>query len=153
MYAICVSLYVLISLCTSLPTLYFFWINESLVTLMDAVCGHAVVSNSLRIHGLQPARLLCPQGFSRQEYWSGMPRPAPSDLPNPGIECRSPALQLDSLPSEPTGKSTLMDRKLNNIDLSFQCPSGERYKSKKTHCSTVGYNKQLNSLNTNKNNE
>ena len=39
--------------------------------------------------------------FSRQEYWSGMPFPSPGDLPNPGIEPRSPALQADALPSEP----------------------------------------------------
>ena len=42
-------------------------------------------------------------GFSRQEYWSGLPFPSPGDLPNPGIECRSPALQADVLPSEPQG--------------------------------------------------
>ena len=51
-----------------------------------------------------PARLLCPWGFSRQEYWSGLPCPPPGDLPNPGTEPRSPALQVDSLPSEPPGK-------------------------------------------------
>ena len=44
-------------------------------------------------------------GFSRQEYWSGLPCPPPGDLPNPGIELRSPALQADSLTSEPPGKS------------------------------------------------
>ena len=38
--------------------------------------------------------------FSRQEYWSGLPFPSPGDLPNPGIEPRSPALQGDSFPSE-----------------------------------------------------
>ena len=38
--------------------------------------------------------------FSRQEYWSGLPFPSPGDLPSPGIEPRSPALQADSLPSE-----------------------------------------------------
>ena len=43
-------------------------------------------------------------GFSRQEYWSGSPFPSPWDLPNPGIEHGSPALQADSLPSEPPGK-------------------------------------------------
>ena len=42
--------------------------------------------------------------FSRQEYWTGLPFPSPGDLPNPGIEPRSPALQADSLPSEPPGK-------------------------------------------------
>ena len=39
--------------------------------------------------------------FSRQEYWSGLPFPSPGDLPNPGIEPGSPALQADSLLSEP----------------------------------------------------
>ena len=42
--------------------------------------------------------------FSRAEYWSGLPFPSPGDLPNPGIEPRFPALQVDSLPGEPQGK-------------------------------------------------
>ena len=41
--------------------------------------------------------------FSRPEYWSGLPCPSPGDLPNPGIEPRSPALQADSLPADPQG--------------------------------------------------
>ena len=45
-------------------------------------------------------------GFSRQEYWCGLPCPAPGDLPHPGIELESPALQADSTLSEPPGKST-----------------------------------------------
>ena len=44
--------------------------------------------------------------FSRPEYWSGQPFPSPGDLPNPGIEPRSPTLQADSLPVEPQGKPT-----------------------------------------------
>ena len=40
-------------------------------------------------------------GFSRQDYWRGLPFPSPGDLPNPGIEPKSPVLQADSLPSEP----------------------------------------------------
>ena len=47
-------------------------------------------------------------GFSRQEYWSGLPFPSPGDLPNPGIEPRSPALQADTLTSETPGKSLVM---------------------------------------------
>ena len=45
-------------------------------------------------------------GFSRQDFWSGLPLPSPflGDLPNPGIESRSPALQVASLPAEPPGK-------------------------------------------------
>jgi len=42
--------------------------------------------------------------FSRQEHWSGLPLLSPGDLPDPGIELRSPALQADSLQSEPPGK-------------------------------------------------
>ena len=47
---------------------------------------------------------LCPtlfMGYSRQEYWSGLPFPSPEDLPHPGIKARSPALQADSLLAEP----------------------------------------------------
>ena len=44
-------------------------------------------------------------GFPRQEYWSGLPFPSPGDLPNPGIELRSPVLQADALPSEPPENS------------------------------------------------
>ena len=43
-------------------------------------------------------------GFPRQEYWSGLPFPSPGDLPDPRIKPRSPALQVDSLLSEPPGK-------------------------------------------------
>ena len=43
-------------------------------------------------------------GFSRKEYWSGLPFPSPGDLPDPGIEPGSPTLQADSLPFEPLGK-------------------------------------------------
>ena len=40
----------------------------------------------------------------QQEYWSGLPCPSPGELPNPGIKSGSPALQADSLPSEPPRK-------------------------------------------------
>ena len=50
-------------------------------------------------------------GFSRQEYWSGLPFPSPGDLPNPGIETRSLALQADSLPTELPGEAHMcLDR-------------------------------------------
>ena len=42
--------------------------------------------------------------FSRPEYWSGQPFPSSGDLPKPGIEPRSPSLQVDSLPAESQGK-------------------------------------------------
>ena len=49
-------------------------------------------------------------GFSRQEYWSGLPVPSPGDLPDPGIEPRSPALRAEALTSEPA-ELTLMTSK------------------------------------------
>ena len=64
----------------------------------------SVVSDSLWPHKLEPARLLCPWGFFKQEYWSGLPCLLPEDLPNSGNEPRSPALQADYLLSESLGK-------------------------------------------------
>ena len=49
-------------------------------------------------------------GFSRQEYWSGLPFLSPGDLPNPGIESGSPTLQANTLTSEPPGKPPKSDR-------------------------------------------
>ena len=49
--------------------------------------------------------------FSRQEYWSGLPCPPPGDLPDPGIEPGSPALQADTLLFEPSGKHILALRR------------------------------------------
>ena len=54
------------------------------------------------------------RGFSRQEYWSGLPFPSPGDLPDPGIEPGSPALQADSLPTKLQGKPPSYRRKLLN---------------------------------------
>ena len=47
--------------------------------------------------------------FSQQEYWNGLPCPPPWDFPNLGIEPRSPPLQADSLPSEPSGKPRILE--------------------------------------------
>ena len=54
-------------------------------------------------------------GFSRQEYWSGLPFPSPGDLPNPGTEPGSPALQADALPSEPYKEQHANDQQKFNI--------------------------------------
>ena len=78
--------------------------------------SHSVISNSLPSHGLQPIRLLCPWGFSRQEYWSGSPFPSPRDLPNPEIGPKSPSLQADSLPTGPPGKLTPQKRRIRLND-------------------------------------
>ena len=54
-------------------------------------------------------------GFSRQEYWSGLPFPPPGDLPNPGVKPMSPALQANSLPYESPGKPPLNFKQQKNI--------------------------------------
>ena len=61
---------------------------------------HSVMSDSL-----QPIDHQAPlsMGFSRKEYWSGLPFPSSGDLPDSGIKPRSPSLQADSLPPEPIG--------------------------------------------------
>ena len=60
-------------------------------------------------------------GFSRQEYWSGLPFPSPGDLPDPGIKPRSPALEADALTSEPPGKPdrNIPDQIFQNSNESF----------------------------------
>ena len=72
----------------------------------SAVLSHSVMSQLFATSWTVAPSLLCPWGFSRQEYWSGLPCPPPGDLPNPGIEPRSSSLQADSLPYEPPGKPT-----------------------------------------------
>ena len=66
--------------------------------------------------------------FSRQRYWSGLPFPSPGDLPNPGIEPGSPALQADSLPTELQRESMYDD--LNDVSvvdiINIKCSKGSR---------------------------
>ena len=80
---------------------------RGLLVLCCAVLSRSVVSSSLRSHGLQPTRLLCPWDFSRQGYWSGLPFPSPGYLPDPGIEPGSPALTGRFFTTEPPGKPSL----------------------------------------------
>ena len=67
-----------------------FTIYNQLIMGEHVSCS--VVSDSFRPHGLEPTGLLCQWDFSRLEYWSGFPFPLPRNLPDPGIEPRSPAL-------------------------------------------------------------
>ena len=71
--------------------------------------------------------------FSRQEYWSGLPFSSPGDLPDPGIELRSPALLANSLHSEPPGTPTVnllelgyMEYKTKKISSSPSCGKSEK---------------------------
>ena len=60
-------------------------------------------------------------GFSRQEYWSGLPFPSPGDLLDPGIEPRSPTLQADTLTWDPPGKpSNTRIQSLRDTELQIQ---------------------------------
>ena len=68
---------------------------------------------------------LLSMGFSSQEYWSGLPFPSPGDLPNPGIEPGSPALQTDALPSEPPGKPDFQDMVTNTFSTRVLRPTPE----------------------------
>ena len=77
--------------------------------LLPCLGGGGGLLTKLRLTLVTPWTVTCQAplslGFSRQEYWGGLPVPSPGDLPNPGIKPRSPTLQADSLPSEPPGKS------------------------------------------------
>ena len=74
-------------------------------------------------------------GFSRQEYWSGSPFPSPGDLPRSGIKPRSPALQTDSLPSEPPGTSLL-----RGLDELIHMTHLESFQLHRKHSANVSHN-------------
>ena len=78
--------------------------------------------------------------FSRPEYWSGEPFPSPGDLPNPGIEPRSPTLQADSLPAQPQGKPK--NTGVGSLSLLQQIFPTQELKGGFLHCRWILY--QLN---------
>ena len=84
------------------PPFLMLYSNRSLKGhyFLCCVLSRSVMSHYLWPHGL----FVSPWGFSRHEYWSGLPCHPPGGLPNPGIKTRSPTLQADCLPSEPPGK-------------------------------------------------
>ena len=96
--SVCVCLSLIIYTCVCVK-----WseVAQSCPTLCDPVDCSPPGSS---IHRILQARILewVSMGFSRQEYWSGLPFPFQGDLPNPGIEPRSPTLQGDALTSEHT---------------------------------------------------
>ena len=79
------------------------------------------MSDSLRPHGLQPTRLLCPWDFPGKSTGVGVPLPSPGDLPDPGIEPRSPALQADALPSELNSPIPVHFGEGNGTPLQYSC--------------------------------
>ena len=78
-------------------------------------------------------------GFSRQEYWSGLPCPSPGDLPDPGIEPGSPTLQADALPSEPPGKPPPAQTGIKS-PCSWDFPGGPVAKTPLSPCRGHGFN-------------
>ena len=77
-------------------------------------------------------------GFSRQEYWSGLPCPPPGDLPNPEIKLRSFAkFQVESLPSEPSGKP--MNSGVGSLSLLQGIFSTQELNQGLLHCKQILY--------------
>ena len=107
--------------------------------------SHSVVSNSL-----QPIadQALLSIGFSRQEYWNGLPSLSPRDLPDPGIEprdqTRSP-LKADSLPSELPGKltGTCWGNIIKNKIFSFRKPLHKGSKERRHFCIEYALNQNV----------
>ena len=71
------------------------------------------MSDSCDPHGLAH-HFSMSMDFPRQEYWRGLAFPSPGDLPNPELEPRSPALQADSLPTEPPGDAAKLEFRLES---------------------------------------
>ena len=76
-------------------------------------------------------------GFSRQEYWRGLPSPPPGDLPNPEIKPRCPALQVDSFPSEPPRK--LMNTGVGSLPLLQRIFLTQELNRDLLHCRQILY--------------
>ena len=76
--------------------------SEAITTLLIGYGGGLVAKScpTLVTPWIASRQAPLSMGFSRQEYWSGLPFPSPGDLPDPGIEPGSPALQADSLLTE-----------------------------------------------------
>ena len=98
--------------------------SQAAADLDEELCKQLYVSHWALFNSVTPwtvAHQAPPSmGFSRQGYWSGLPFPSPGDLPDPGIEPRSPTLQADSLPSEPPRKLSQTMRRTNGRPLSLE---------------------------------
>ena len=90
--------------------LFLLLLHNQILNLLCCVCVCVCLVTQLCLTLCNPMYCSLPgssplsMGFSRQEYWSGLPCPPPGDLPNPRMEPRSHTLQADSSPSEPPGK-------------------------------------------------
>ena len=103
----------------------YYWLWSSTYTYYIISYYTLLLSCSVFATSWTVARqLLCPRGFSRQEYWSGLPCLPSGDLPDTGIKPGCPALQVDSLLSEPAGKPTASIHTYMQLLCMFVC--GER---------------------------
>ena len=85
---------------------------------MRCVCAHPCPTLCDPLDCIPPTSLS--MGFSRQEYWGGLPFPPPGDLPHPGIELASlasPALACGFFTTEPTGKPDILGKRGTNVHL------------------------------------
>ena len=88
-------------------------------------------------------------GFSRQEYWSGLPFHSPGNLPNPGIEPGSPVLWADALISEPPGKTHRVNiyshmQRANLLEKTLMLGKTEQEEKRVTENEMIGYHHRLN---------
>ena len=118
------------------------WVPESTITVK--------ILKSSKVKSLSRVRLLATpwtvayqaplsMGFSRQECWNGLPFPSPGDLPDPGIEPGSRALQTDPLPSEPPGKPP--GKSLVDVfdGIPFHSPGARLWQSSSSHVSLSSF--------------
>ena len=106
------------------------------IIFWNDVFSHLVMFDFLQPHGLQPARLFCPRGFSVQQYRSWLPCPPPGEFPNPGIKPRSLTLWVDSLQSEPPGKPRNTESSLSRLQRNFPT---EKSNQGLPHCRQILY--------------
>ena len=96
---------------------HLIWVCQTFPRPLGMGVGAGKVRKKVKVKSLSHVRLFAipwsvvyqaslSMGFSRQEYWNGLPFPSLGNLPDPGIDPRSPALQADALPSEPPGNTT-----------------------------------------------
>ena len=99
----CLSIYQIAGLLGFSSGFFSFHLLGILNNTVMNVFSHSVMPDSTTPWTVVRQAPLC-MGIFQAEYWSGLPCSSSGDLPNPGIKLRSPALQVDSLPSEPPGK-------------------------------------------------
>ena len=93
--------------------------NKGIREMTLLIFSHSVVSHSFATPTPVARQVPLSMGFSRQEYWSGVPFPSPGDIPDPGIELVSPTLQADSLPLSHQGSPQSIDYKGKNYMAKF----------------------------------